>query len=153
MAMFTSTDNNGYLSDYMMQEANARRKRAASRAEYDYGVADLSRTASSALADLGQKYSRGMEPQVTGYTGRGLGRSGIFQRAMKNYVESQQRETGDIYNQLQTGLNQLALGEQQAGISLQDELDRIARAKNAEILNAAVELRNWAPYAAAFGGG
>lgn len=152
MTMFTSTDNNGYLSDYMMQTAAARRKRAASRAEYDLGVADLSRTSAAALADIGQKYSRGMEPQVTQYTGRGLGRSGIFNRAMKNYVESQQRETGDIYSQLQSGLNQLALGEQTAGAALQDELDRIARAKNAEILNAAVELRNWAPYAAAFGG-
>lgn len=153
MSMFTSTDNNGYLSDYMMQQAAARRKRAQARSQYDYGVGELNRTASKNLLDIGQKYSKGMEPQVTQYTGRGLGRSGIFQRAMKNYVESQQKEVGDVYNQLQTGLSQLALGEQEAGTALQDELDRIARAKNAEILNAAVELKNWAPYAAAYGGG
>lgn len=153
MAQFMSTDNNGFLSDYMMQEANARRKRALSRAQYDTGAAELGRASSQSLRDIGQKYSKGMEPQVTGFTGRGLGRSGIFQRAMKDYVEAQQRETGDVFGQLQSGLNQLALGEQQAGVDLQSELDRIARAKNQEILNAAVELKNWAPYAAAFGGG
>jgi hypothetical protein len=151
MAQFMSTDNNGYLSDYMMQEASARRKRAQSRAQYDYSIQELSRNASENLRDIGQKYSRGMEPQVTQYTGRGLGRSGIFQRAMKDYVESQQKDVGDVYRQLQAGMGQLALGENQAGADLQGELDRIARAKNQEILNAAVELRNWAPYAAAYG--
>jgi hypothetical protein len=152
MAMFMSTDNNGFLSDYMMQEASARRKRALSRAQYDYGVSDLNRTTTRNLQDIAEKYTKGMEPQVTQYTGRGLGRSGIFQRAMKDYVGSQQRDVGETYSQAQSALGQMALGENQAGVDLQSELDRIARAKNAEILNAAVELKNWAPYAAAYGG-
>jgi HAMP domain-containing protein len=153
MAMFMSTDTNGFLSDYMNQEASARRKRALSRAQYDYGAQELSRNASQSLRDIGQKYSQGMEPAVTAYTGRGLGRSGIFQRAMKNYVEAQQRDINDVYRQVQSGMGQLAMGENEAGAALQDELDRIARMKNQEILNAAVELKNWAPYAGAYSGG
>jgi hypothetical protein len=72
---------------------------------------------------------------------------------MKNYVEAQQRDIGDVYRQLQSGMGQLAMGENEAGAALQDELDRIARMKNQEILNAAVELKNWAPYAGAYSGG
>lgn len=150
MSMFTSTDNNGLLSDYAFQEAKARRQRMAARAQYDYGVREAGQAASQGLADINQKYARGMEPQVTQYTGRGLGRSGIFQRAMKNYVESQQKETGQLFQNLQSQLGQMALEENQAGITLQDELDRIARAKNAEILNAAAELKAWSPYASLY---
>ena len=151
MSMFTSTDTNGYLNDYMAQEAAARRKRLVGRSQYDYGVRELNRQASQALGDIGQKYSKGMESQVTQYTGRGLGRSGIFQRAMKDYVESQQRDVNKVYGELQGQMGQLAMGENEAGLALQDELDRIARQRNQEILNAAVELKSWAPYAGLFG--
>lgn len=152
MSNITSTDTNGYMNDYMMQEAAARRRRMLSRAQFDYGVGELGRQLSQGLTDVGQKYSRGMEPQVTQYTGRGLGRSGIFQRAMKDYVESQQKEIGGLYGGYNQALGQLNLGEQEAGVTLQDELDRIARAKQQEILNAAIELRAWAPYAAMYSG-
>ena len=151
MAMFMSTDTNGLLSDYMAQEASARRKRLMSRAQYDYNLGELNRQGSQALSDIGQKYSKGMEPQVTQFTGRGLGRSGIFQRAMKDYVESQQRDVNRVYGDLQGQMGQMALGEQEAGLTLQDELDRIARQRNQDILNAAAELRAWAPYAGLLG--
>jgi hypothetical protein len=150
--MFTSTDNNGLLNDYGFQEAKARRNRMLERAQYDYSANELNRKLSQGMVDIGQKYSRGMEPQVTQYTGRGLGRSGIFQRAMKNYVESQQREVGDLTAGAQSALGELNLGEQAAGVSLQDELDRIQRAKYSEILNAAAQLKAWAPYGALYSG-
>lgn len=152
MSMFTSTDNNGRMNDYFAQEALARRQRAQQRAQFDLGVGELSRRATQGLMDINQKYSKGMEGQVTGYTGRGLGRSGIFQRAMKDYVESQQRDIGGLTGELQTGLNQMVMGENEAGATLQDELDRIQRAKYSEILNAASELKQWAPYAALYSG-
>jgi hypothetical protein len=150
--MFTSTDNNGLLNDYGFQEAKARRERMLQRAQYDYGTSELNRQLSRGMLDIGQKYSKGMEPQVTQFTGRGLGRSGIFQRAMKDYVESQQREVGDLVGGAQSAMGQLNLGEQAAGVSLQDELDRIQRAKYSEILNAAAELKGFAPYAALYSG-
>lgn len=152
MATITSTDTNGYMNDYLMQEAAARRRRMLSRAQFDYGVGELGRQLSQGLTEVGQKYSRGMEPQVTQYTGRGLGRSGIFQRAMKDYVEAQQKEVGGLYQGYNQSLSQLNLDEQAAGVALQEELDRIARAKQQEILNAAMELRAWAPYAALYSG-
>lgn len=152
MSMFTSADTNGYPNDYMAQDAAARRRRLLARSQYDYGVREANAQVAKNLADINQKYSKGMEPQVTRYTGRGLGRSGIFQRAMKDYVETQQRETGDLFQNFQNTLGQLALGEQQAGLTLQDELDRIARQKNQEILNAAVTLKQWAPYAGLYSG-
>lgn len=152
MATITSTDTNGYMNDYLMQEAAARRRRMLSRAQFDYGVGELGRQLSQGLTEVGQKYSRGMEPQVTQYTGRGLGRSGIFQRAMKDYVEAQQKEVGGLYQGYNQSLGQLNLDEQAAGVALQDELDRIARAKQQEILNAAMELRAWSPYAGLFSG-
>jgi hypothetical protein len=148
--MFTSTDNNGLLNDYGFQEANARRKRMLERAQYDYQVKDLNRLGTQGLLDINQQYSKGMEPQVTQFTGRGLGRSGIFQRAMKDYVESQQRDIGGMFQGIQGKLGELNLGEQASGVTLQDELDRIARAKQQEILNAAVTLRGWAPYGALY---
>jgi hypothetical protein len=150
--MFTSTDTNGYPSDYILQEGKARRERMLQRAQFDYGTSELNRQLSRGMADIGQKYSRGMEPQVTQYTGRGLGRSGIFQRAMKDYVEAQQREVGDLTQGAQSALGQLNLGEQAAGVSLQDELDRIQRAKYYEILNSAAQLRSFAPYSALYSG-
>lgn len=149
---FTSTDNSSLFSDYATQESRARRNRALARAQYDYNVGDLNTSLFRALGDIGQKYSMGMEPQVTQYTGRGLGRSGIFQRAMKNYAESQQRDIGDLTMSAQRSLNDLNFGEQAAGITLQDELDRIQRAKYTEILNAAAQLRAWAPYASLYSG-
>lgn len=152
MSMFTSADTNGYPNDFMAQDAAARRRRLLSRAQYDFGVREANRQASAGLADITQKYSRGMEPQVTRFTGRGLGRSGLFQRAMKDYVGAQQGETNQLFQGLQSTLGQLALGEQEAGISLQDELDRIARAKNQEILNAAASLKAWSPYAGLYSG-
>ena len=152
MSMFTSTDTNGYLNDYLMQEARARRQRTLDRASYDAQTRDINRVGTQALLDINQKYAKGMEPQVTQYTGRGLGRSGIFQRAMKDYVGQQQRDIGDVYQGIQGKLGELNLAEQASGVALQDELDRIARAKQQEILNAAVELRSWAPYAALYSG-
>lgn len=152
MTNITSTDTNGYMNDYMMQEAAARRRRMLSRAQFDYGTGEIGRALSQGLTDVGQKYSRGMEPQVTQYTGRGLGRSGIFQRAMKDYVESQQKETGGLYQGYNQAMGQLALGEQEAGVALQEELDRITRQKQQEILNSAIQLKSWAPYAALYSG-
>lgn len=152
MSMFTSTDTNGYLNDYLAQEARARRQRALDRASYDAQIRDINRAGTQGVMDINQKYARGMEPQVTQYTGRGLGRSGIFQRAMKDYVQAQQRDLGDIYQGIQGKLGELNLGEQASGVALQDELDRIARQKQQEILNAAVELRSWAPYASLYSG-
>lgn len=152
MSMFTSTDTNGYMNDYLAQEARARRQRALQRASYDAQVGDVNRAGTQALLDVNQKYSRGMEPQVTQYTGRGLGRSGIFQRAMKDYVQSQQRDIGDIYQGIQGKLGELNLGEQASGVALQDELDRIARQKQQEILNAAIELRGFSPYSSLYSG-
>lgn len=152
MADITSTDTNGYMNDYLMQEAAARRRRMLSRAQFDYGTGEIGRALSQGLIDVGQKYSKGMEPQVTQYTGRGLGRSGIFQRAMKDYVESQQKETGGLYQGYNQAMGQLALGEQESGVALQEELDRIARAKQQEILNSAMQLKSWTPYAALYSG-
>jgi hypothetical protein len=152
MALFTSSDTNGYPTDYGAQEAAARRRRLMARTQYDYNVQELNRQASQNLADITQKYSKGMSPQITQYTGRGLGRSGIFQRAMKDYVTAQQQEQGNVFQNLQGQLGQLALGEQEAGMTLQEELDRIARQKNEEILNAAAMLKAWSPYAGLISG-
>lgn len=147
---FTSTDNNGLLSDYLAQEAKARRNRMLSRAQYDYSFGELNRNLTKGMGDIGQKYSKGMEGQVTGYTGRGLGRSGLFQRAMKDYAESQQRDIGELVGGAQSALGELNIGEQASGVALQDELDRIARAKYSEILNSAANIKAWAPYGALY---
>ena len=54
-------------------------------------LAALSGGGARAYESLTRTYQQGMEPRTAGFAKRGLGNSGIFQRAMQEYAANQQR--------------------------------------------------------------
>jgi hypothetical protein len=134
-----------YNPNYDLEEAAARRRRAVSRRGYEFDVSDIARTSQQQITDLNREYARGLEPRATGFSRRGLGRSGLFRRAMSDYASQQQRALGDITAGVTRRIGGLQLQEQQSQQELQDTLDAIARAKAQEIFSSAANLKAWAP--------
>ena len=132
--------------DYIFQEAEARRKRALQNAGYQIDLKNLIASGNRQMMDIGQQYRAGMEPRVSGFAKRGLGNSGLFRNAMSQYATKQQQDINDLLANQQGQVSQLNLQEQSSGVSLQDELDRIKRAKANDILNSAMTLKDWQPY-------
>jgi hypothetical protein len=135
-----------YNTDWDLQEAQARRRREAARRAYEFDVSNLVRKSQESTAELNRQYAQGLEPRATGYTRRGLGRSGLFRRAMSQYAAQQQRGLGDITRGVTESLAQKQLAEQQSAQELQDTLDALARAKAQQIYNEAAQLKSWAPF-------
>lgn len=96
--------------------------------------------------DLLQQYQQGMDPRVSSFAKRGLGNSGLFQRAMKEYAQNQQNQLGQIAGTQAGQLSDLQLQDQQSAQELQDFLDRQKIAKAQEIANAAAALQDWSPF-------
>lgn len=132
--------------DYIFQEAEARRKRALQNAGYQVDLKNLIASGNRQMMNIGQQYRAGMEPRVSGFASRGLGNSGLFRNAMSQYATRQQQDINDLLATQQGQVSQLNLQEQSSGTALQDELDRIKRAKANDILNSAMTLKDWQPY-------
>ena len=132
--------------DYIFQEAEARRRRALENAGYQIDLKNLIARGNRQMMDIGQQYRAGMEPRVSGFAKRGLGNSGLFRNAMSQYATKQQQDINDLLANQQGQVSQLDLQEQSSGTALQDELDRIKRAKANDILNSAMTLKDWQPY-------
>ena len=132
-----------YDTSYEIQAANARRNRALRALGGQQRAADLGLSTSTALRDINRQYAQGLEPRVSGFGRRGLGRSGLFQRAMKDYATAQQRAVGDIYARQQSELANIDLEQQQADLELRDALDRLALEKQQQIINDAAKLADF----------
>lgn len=132
--------------DYIFQEAEARRRRALQNAGYQIDLKNLLASGDRSMMNIGQQYRAGMEPRVSSFAKRGLGTSGLFRNAMSQYATQQQQDINDLLAKQQGELSQLNLQEQSSATSLQDELDRIKRAKQNDILNSAMTLKDWQPY-------
>jgi hypothetical protein len=87
-----------------------------------------------------------MEPRTTGFAKRGLGNSGIFQRAMQEYASNQQRSLGDVARSQQEGLQDLNTQEANSANDYKDYLDALAIKKQQEIAQAAGSLQDWSPF-------
>lgn len=135
-----------YNPNYDLQEAAARRRRETARRAYEFDVSNIGRQSQESVLDVNRQYRQGLEPRATGFTRRGLGRSGLFRRAMSQYASDQQRSLADITRSTAERMAKLQLGEQQSAQELQDVLDSIARAKAQEILSSASQLKSWAPF-------
>lgn len=132
--------------DYIFQEAEARRRRALQNAGYQIDLKNLIAGGNRQMMNIGEQYRAGMEPRVSGFAKRGLGNSGLFRNAMSQYATKQQQDINDLLANQQGQVSQLDLQEQSSGTALQDELDRIKRAKANDILNSAMTLKDWQPY-------
>ena len=135
-----------YNPNYDLQEAAARRRRETARRGYEFDVSNIGRRTSEATEAINRQFRQGLEPRATGFARRGLGRSGLFRRAMSQYASDQQRALGDVTRQASEQLAKLQLGEQESAMNLQDVLDSIARAKAQEVFSSAATLRSFAPF-------
>lgn len=132
-----------YNTSYDIQVADARRRRALAALAAQQQTVDLGSSTSRALGDVNRQYAQGLEPRVSGFGRRGLGRSGIFQRAMKEYATNQQRAVGDINLRQQQGLAGIDLQSQQDEQNLQAELNRLAIEKQQKIIDDAAQLADY----------
>jgi hypothetical protein len=109
-------------------------------------LAALSGGGARAYESLTRTYQQGMEPRTAGFAKRGLGNSGIFQRAMQEYAANQQRSLGDVARSQQEGLQDLNAQEANSANDYKDYMDALAMKKQQEISQAAGELQDWSPF-------
>jgi hypothetical protein len=140
MAKFSFAD-----TSYGLGEAAARRRFEQSGLQRQLQMANLGQTTQRQLRDVNQQYRRATEPQITGFTGRGLGRSGLFRQAMQDFVGGQQQRVGDIASSQAAGQASLELEGQMAAQALQDELDRLQLERQQQILADAAQIKGWSP--------
>ena len=135
---------------YGLGEAAQRRQREQAYLRSQLQRAGLGAETQRSTRDLTRAYQQGAEPQITGYAQRGLGRSGIFNRAMQDYISRYQRGVGDIAQRQQLGEAGIQLGEQISSQDLQDALDRLRLNTQSQIIADAAALRDFAPMTGLF---
>jgi hypothetical protein len=135
-----------YNPQYDLEEAAARRRRETRRRGYEFDVSSLGRRGQEAQMEINRQFAQGMEPRVTSFSRRGLGRSGLFRRAMSDYAAEQQRQLAAQTRGLSEQLGQLSLQDLEASTELQDALDALRLRKAREIQSSASQLKSWAPF-------
>lgn len=137
-------------TNYGLSEAAARRRYNQQYAGLQNQLGDLGRRTQRALVDTTKAYQRAAPQQITQFTGRGLGRSGLFKQSMQDFAESQQQNLADIARQQQDEQTQIALQQQQYQNALQDELDRLRLQREQQIMSDAAALKDLAPMTGLF---
>ena len=132
-------------TQFGLGEAAARRRYDQQYAGIQQQLGDLGRRTLRANDDLTKAYKQAAPQQITQFTGRGLGRSGLFKQSMEDFALRQQQDIADIANQQQSEQAQIALQQQQYQDSLQDELDRLRIQRESQIMSDAATLKEWAP--------
>jgi hypothetical protein len=130
----------------VLDTAQARRKRLVEQESILAQMGQSQRGYAQQYADLIKQYQRGMSPRVSSFAQRGLGSSGIFQRAMKEYAANQQQQLGNLAMNQASEEDALRLQEQQSAQELQEFLDRQNIRKQQEIAAAAASLKDWQPF-------
>ena len=137
-------------STLMQQESAARRRRRDAFAQADLRRSNLNQTTERKMRDTSRAYQQAAPQQITSFTGRGLGRSGLFQKSMQDFVANRQRQLADIQSDAMSQEAAIQLQEQQAAQALQDELDRIAQLRPRQILSDAAAIKDFAPMTGLF---
>jgi len=137
-------------SSFGLGEAAERRRREQAQLRAQLQRAGLGAETQRSTRDLTRAYQQGAEPQITGYAQRGLGRSGLFNRAMQDYIGQYQRGIGDIAQRQQLGEAGIQLGDQISAEDLQDALDRLRLQTQSQIIADAAALRDFAPMTGLF---
>lgn len=135
-----------YNPQYDLEEAAARRRREVARRGYEFDVSNLGRRGQEAMLEINRQYGMGIEPRATSFARRGLGRSGLFRRAMSDYAAEQQRQLATQTRGLSEQLGQLSLQDLSASTDLQDALDALRLRKAREIQSSAAQIKSWAPF-------
>lgn len=146
----TSSGGDGFSfadSQFGLGEAGARRRFTQSQLGSQLRLGELGRQTQRQSRDVSRAYRQAAPQQITGFTGRGLGRSGLFRQAMQDFAGQQQRDLSDIAQSQAAGQAQIELERQQNAIALQDELDRLELQRQQQILADAAALQEFAPIA------
>ena len=137
-------------TNYGLSEAAARRRYNQQFAGLQRQLGDLGRRTQRATADVNRAYMQAAPQQITSFTGRGLGRSGLFRQSMQDFAANQQRDLADIARQQTEGQTDIELQQQQYQNALQDELDRLRLERESQIMSDAATLKNYAPMTGLF---
>lgn len=137
-------------TQYGLGEASARRRYNQQYAGIQQQLGDLGRRTTRANVDLTKAYRQAAPQQITQFTGRGLGRSGLFKQSMQDFASRQQQDIANIAQQQQSEQAQIELQQQQYQNALQDELDRLRLQREQQIMADASALKDWAPMTGLF---
>lgn len=132
-------------TQFGLGEAAARRRYNQQYAGIQQQLGDLGRRTARANVDVTKAYSQAAPEQITQFTGRGLGRSGLFKQSMQDFASRQQQDLASIAQQQQSEQAQIALQQQQYQNALQDELDRLRLQREQQVMADAAMLKEWAP--------
>lgn len=138
-------------AQYGLGAAGARSRFGFTNADIQRRFAALQRQYGQQVGDLERSFERSKEPMVSSFAQRGLGRSGIFNKAMQEYLTDRQRSLGDLTAGFAEQQGALELERLGASQNLQSELDWLALQKQQQVMNDAAELRRWAPMTGLFG--
>lgn len=137
-------------TQFGLGEAAARRRYNQQYAGLQQRLGDLGRRTQRQFTDVTKAYKQAAPQQITQFTGRGLGRSGLFKQSMQDFASRQQQDIADVYSQQADEQSQIALQQQQYQNALQDELDRLRLQREQQIMADAAALKNWAPMTGLF---
>ena len=134
-------------TQFGLGEAGARRRYSHQNLGLQARMQELGRTTQRRSRDISQAYRQAAPQQITSFTGRGLGRSGLFQGAMQQFAGQQQQDLADLAQSQAAQQAQIELERQNAAVALQDELDRLELERQQQILADAAALSEFAPIA------
>ncbi len=124
---------------------------------YQLGMGDIDRRLGNVAAratrsfdDLSRAYKQAAPQQITQFTGRGLGRSGLFQQSMVDFAKQQQRDRSGIKSQQMDEESALGLEQQKYEMALNEELARLENERQKQIAADAAALKEFAPITGLF---
>ena len=123
--------------DYADQAANAIRRRREQNVAYNNAVFYGQQRGTRALEDLSRKFREGFQPRLVNQARRGLGRSGVRERALRDYAQQYERDLNAQTMANAQGMSELGDTENMQQRDLDDYLARLRLQKQREIMGAA----------------
>ena len=124
---------------------------------YQLGMGDIDRRLGNVAAratrsfnDLSRAYKQAAPQQITQFTGRGLGRSGLFRQSMADFAKQQERDRSRIQSQQMDEEAALGLEQQKYEMALNEELARLENERQKQIAADAAALKEFAPLTGLF---
>ena len=129
---------------------NLGRRRALSA--FDLGMADvdrqrgnLARQTTRQFDNLSRSYRQAAPQRITNFTGRGLGRSGLFRQSMVDFASQQERDRAAVQRAMSEQQSVLDLQQQGYEQALNQELERLEMERLRQIAADAAALKDAAP--------
>jgi len=136
-----------FYGDYGLAEATARRRRFQESVANQQAASLGQMRGTRGIAELTKQYTEGFQPQMAAYGKRGLAgpnvASGIQRKGLEQYAAKMQTDVGTATQALQDELNRLSQLEADQTGNLDAYLEQLRLAKQQNIFNAAVALKEY----------